>query len=107
MKAVTDTDGEVRFDPKKKPGLSNLLEIFSSFDNSTPQDVAQRYERYGDLKKDLAELVVTSLAPIKARYHELRGDPAELDRVIAHGAKKAMATAEPVYRRAAAAMGLI
>jgi tryptophanyl-tRNA synthetase len=107
MKAVTDTDGEVRFDPKKKPGLSNLLEIFSSFDGVTPQEVATRYERYGDLKKDLAELVIESLAPIKARYLELRADPAQLEQVIAHGTKKATATAEPVYQRAAAAMGLI
>jgi tryptophanyl-tRNA synthetase len=106
-KAVTDTDGEVRFDPKKKPGLSNLLEIFSSFDGVTPQEVATRYERYGDLKKDLAELVIESLAPIKARYLELRADPAQLEQVIAHGTKKATATAEPVYQRAAAAMGLI
>jgi tryptophanyl-tRNA synthetase len=107
MKAVTDTDGEVRFDPKKKPGLSNLLEIFSSFDGVTPQEVATHYERYGDLKKDLAELVIESLAPIKARYLELRADPAQLEQVIAHGTKKATATAEPVYQRAAAAMGLI
>jgi tryptophanyl-tRNA synthetase len=106
-KAVTDTDGEVRFDPKKKPGLSNLLEIFSSFDGVTPQEVATRYKRYGDLKKDLAELVIESLAPIKARYLELRADPAQLEQVIAHGTKKATATAEPVYQRAAAAMGLI
>jgi len=107
MKAVTDTDGEVRFDPKKKPGLSNLLEIFSSFDGGTPQEVATRYERYGDLKKDLAELVIESLAPIKARYLELRAEPAQLEQVIVHGTKKATATAEPVYQRAAAAMGLI
>jgi tryptophanyl-tRNA synthetase len=107
MKAVTDTDGEVRFDAKKKPGLSNLLEIFSSFDGATPQEVATRYERYGDLKKDLAELVITSLAPIKARYLELRRDPVELEQIIEQGSKKATAVAEPVYRRAAAAMGLI
>ena len=107
MKAVTDTDGEVRFDPKKKPGLSNLLEIFSSFDGGTPQEVATRYERYGDLKKDLAELVIESLAPIKARYLGLRAEPAQLEQVIVHGTKKATATAEPVYQRAAAAMGLI
>ncbi len=107
MKAVTDTDGDVRFDATNKPGLSNLLEIFSSFAGTTPQDVASRYERYGDLKKDLAELMVASLAPIKARYGELRRDPAELERLIDHGTKRATAVAEPVYQRAAAAMGLI
>jgi tryptophanyl-tRNA synthetase len=84
-----------------------LLEIFSSFDGAKPHEVAARYERYGDLKKDLADLVVTSLAPIKSRYHELRHDPAQLERLVDQGAKKAIAVAEPVYQRAAAAMGLI
>jgi tryptophanyl-tRNA synthetase len=50
---------------------------------------------------------VTSLAPIKSRYHELRHDPAQLERLVDQGAKKAIAVAEPVYQRAAAAMGLI
>jgi tryptophanyl-tRNA synthetase len=107
MKAVTDTDGELRFDPKKKPGLSNLLEIFSSFDGASPQKVAARYERYGDLKKDLAELVITSLAPVRTNYLELRSDPGELERIIDQGTEKANAVAEPVYHRAATAMGLI
>jgi tryptophanyl-tRNA synthetase len=107
MKAVTDTDGELRFDPKKKPGLSNLLEIFSSFDGASPQKVAARYERYGDLKKDLAELVITSLAPVRTNYLELRSDPGELERIIDQGTEKANAVAEPVYQRAATAMGLI
>ncbi len=106
-KAVTDTDGEVRFDPKKKPGLSNLLEIYASFSAETPVQVASRYERYGDLKKDLAELVVSALAPIAARYREIRRDPAELERIIDLGSKKAISIADPVYQRAASAMGLI
>ena len=106
-KAVTDTDGEVRYDRKKKPGLSNLLEIYASFSDETPAQVASRYERYGDLKKDLAELINTSLAPIASRYREIRQDPAELERIIDLGSKKAISVADPVYQRAAAAMGLI
>jgi tryptophanyl-tRNA synthetase len=67
-KAVTDTDGEVRYDWEKKPGITNLLEIYSSFSNDTPQAVAERYTRYGDLKKDLAALIIESLEPIHKRY---------------------------------------
>jgi tryptophanyl-tRNA synthetase len=56
-KAVTDTDGEVRFDWETKPGLSNLLELFASLSGEKPEAIAARYSRYGDLKKDLAALV--------------------------------------------------
>ncbi|HUV57216.1 MAG TPA: tryptophan--tRNA ligase [Acidimicrobiales bacterium] len=107
MKAVTDTDGEVRFDWDAKPGLSNLLEIFSSFSGETPEMVAGRYTRYGDLKKDLAQLLVESLAPIQRRYHELVSEPRSLESIARRGAEKAAEVAEPVYRRAAAAMGLL
>jgi tryptophanyl-tRNA synthetase len=105
-KAVTDTDNEVRFDWEQKPGLSNLLEIYSSFSGESPDDVASRYERYGDLKSDLAELVIASLAPLRARYEELLTDPAELSRISAVGTTKASEVAGAVYRRAATAMGL-
>ena len=106
-KAVTDTDNEVRFDWENKPGLSNLLEIYSSFSGEAPEAVAARYTRYGDLKKDLAALLVESLAPIQARYSELLADPSELHAVAARGSLKAAEAAGPVYRRAARAMGLI
>ena len=105
-KAVTDTDGEVRFDWEQKPGLSNLLEIFSAFSGEKPEEIATRYERYGDLKSDLAALVVESLRPMTERYHELRRDPSLLNAIVARGSQKASAVAEPVYRRAANAMGL-
>jgi tryptophanyl-tRNA synthetase len=106
-KAVTDTDDEVRYDGEKKPGVSNLLEIYSSFSNETPQAVAERYTRYGDLKNDLSALVVESLAPIQRLYDALMADPVELRAVVARGAVKANEVAGEVYRRAAHAMGLI
>jgi len=105
-KAVTDTDNQVRFDWDAKPGLSNLLEIYSSFSGETPNQVADRYERYGDLKSDLAELVVSSLTPLRERYLQFLKDPAELSRISAVGTAKASEVAGAVYRRAAAAMGL-
>jgi len=106
-KAVTDTDNEVRFDWETKPGLSNLLEIFSSFSGDSPEDIASRYTRYGDLKADLAALVIESLAPIQRRYHELLTDPGELQAIALRGSLKAAQVAGPVYHRAARAMGLV
>ena len=105
-RAVTDNDNEVRFDWEHKPGLSNLLEIYASFSDESPEEVAQRYQRYGDLKSDLAELVISRLAPIQARYREFRADEAALRALAARGADKATAVAGPLYHRAASAMGL-
>lgn len=106
-KAVTDTDNEVRFDWENKPGLSNLLEIFSAFSGETPEVVAARYTRYGDLKGDLSTLVADSIAPITARYHELRSDTEKLNGIIDLGSEKASMVAGATYERAAKAMGLI
>jgi tryptophanyl-tRNA synthetase len=105
-RAVTDTDNDVRFDWENKPGLSNLLEIYSGFSGEKPELIAARYTRYGDLKNDLSALVIESLAPIQERYRELRGDSSALAGVIQQGAEKASAVAGPLYRRAASAMGL-
>jgi tryptophanyl-tRNA synthetase len=106
-KAVTDTDGDVRFDWEKKPGVSNLLEIYSAFSGETPEQVAERYSRYGELKGDLAALMIETLTPLRLRYHELLASPDELYKVAALGAEKASSIAGPVYRRAAQAMGLV
>ena len=106
-KAVTDTDNEVRYDWEHQPGISNLLDIYSSFSNEAPQAIAERYTRYGDLKSDLSALVIESLAPLRTRYHDLMADPAELRAVVTNGAVKASEVAGAVYRRAATAVGLI
>jgi tryptophanyl-tRNA synthetase len=105
-KAVTDTDGEMRYDWEKKPGLSNLLEIYASLSGESPSAIAGRYTRYGELKSDLAELLIESLTPARARYLELVDTPDLLYEVASRGAEKASLVAGPVYRRAASAMGL-
>ncbi|MET0784979.1 tryptophan--tRNA ligase [Leifsonia flava] len=94
--AVTDADREVRFDPENKAGISNLLSIYSSLSGRTITALEQEYDGrgYGDLKKDLAEVVVDTLSPVRTRTLELLEDPAELDRLLAVGADKATATAE-------------
>ncbi|HHW51258.1 MAG TPA: tryptophan--tRNA ligase [Pseudoclavibacter sp.] len=93
--AVTDTDREIRYDPESKPGVSNLLAINSVFTGTSIPDLEAQYagRGYGDLKKDLAEIVVDALTPFRERTTELLSDPAELDRILAIGADRAEAIA--------------
>jgi tryptophanyl-tRNA synthetase len=106
-KAVTDTDGDVRYDWETKPGVSNLLEIFASFAKESPEAIASRYTRYGDLKSDLAALMVEHLSPLRESYDRLIQSPSALHAVAERGAEKAREQASTVYRRAAIAMGLV
>lgn len=106
-KAVTDTENEVRYDPETKPGLSNLLEIFSNIVGEAPDVIASRYTRYGDLKNDVATAVIEELSPIAKKYRELRPDVTTLRSIVAGGAQRASDVAGPVYQRAANAMGLL
>jgi tryptophanyl-tRNA synthetase len=106
-KAVTDTDGEVRYDREAKPGLANLLDLLAASTDRTPQAVAEGYTRYGDLKNDVAEALSELLRPVRERRVELERDLSFVDTVLAEGAAKAHAVAGPTYARAAAAIGLV
>jgi tryptophanyl-tRNA synthetase len=103
--AVTDTGREVVHDPENKPGVSNLLVIHSALSGrSIPELEAEFAGRgYGDLKKEVAEVVTGALEPIRKRTEELLDDPAELERVLAGGAARARevasATVACVYDR--------
>ena len=94
--AVTDTDGEIRFDKEAKPGVANLLGIFSAITGESIPTLEARFagQGYGALKGDLAEAVVAHLDPIRTRANELLTDEAELDRLLAQGAQKANEIAE-------------
>jgi tryptophanyl-tRNA synthetase len=94
--AVTDTEREVRFDRGEKPGVSNLLSILSAFTGTPVAGLEAAYEGrgYGDLKKDVAEAVVETFAPVRERTLELLDDPAELDRMLAVNAERASEIAE-------------
>ena len=89
--AVTDTGTEVRFDPEKKPGVSNLLTIFSTLTGKGIDELEAAYQgkMYGHLKQDLAEVMVDFVTPLRDRTNELMADPAELDRLLARGAGRA------------------
>ena len=106
-KAVTDTDNEVRYDPAAKPGLSNVIELLAVATGRPPADVADGYERYGDLKTDCAEALVELLRPVRERRAELAGDPGAVAALLARGAAKAGEVAGATYDRAADAVGLL
>ncbi len=93
--AVTDTGRDIVFDPDNKPGVSNLLTIYSALTQRSIDDLETSYagKGYGDLKKDLAEVVVEYVKPIQARTKEYLDDPAQLDKVLAIGAEKARSVA--------------
>ena len=106
-KAVTDTDGDVRYDPEAKPGLANLLDLLAAATDRSPDDVAAGYSRYGDLKKDLSEALVELLRPIRERHAVLSADLGAVRDILAAGAGRAEAVAGVTYRRAADAIGLL
>jgi tryptophanyl-tRNA synthetase len=103
--AVTDTGREIIFDQAAKPGISTLLTIYSALTGRSIEDLVAAYDGkgYGDLKKDLAEVVVEFLRPIQQRTNAYLEDPAQLDKLLAIGAEKARtvaaATLGTVYDR--------
>ena len=103
--AVTDTDAAIRFDRDAKPGVSNLLGIHSAISGQSIDSLVSHFDGkgYGDLKGEVAEVVLSAVEPIRDRANQLLADPAELDRLLAKGAAKANELAEKtlatVYER--------
>lgn len=105
--AVTDSDGIVKYDKDLKPGVSNLLTIYSIFTGKEISDIEAIYEGkgYGDFKGDLAQVVVNALKPIQDKYHELMSSE-ELDIILDNGADKANKVAQKMIKKMENAMGL-
>ncbi len=95
MRAITDTGTEVKADEQDKPGVTNLLRIFSALAEEPIPDLERRYADtgYGQFKKDLAQLVADTLAPIRERTEKLLADEDQLDQILAQGAARASAVA--------------
>jgi tryptophanyl-tRNA synthetase len=106
-RAKTDSGTEIVAGPEK-PAITNLLEIYAAMAGETIAELEEQYKGrgYGDLKKDLAEVVVETLAPIRERALELLDDPRELDELLESGAEKARKVASSTLHDAWAKMGL-
>lgn len=110
-RAVTDPGKEIRFsDDPERAGVNNLLSIYKAVTGRTEAESEADFadaRGYGDLKKRVAEVVIEALTPIRERYNQLTQDSAELDRLLARGAERARAAAEPRLRSMKEKMGLI
>jgi tryptophanyl-tRNA synthetase len=106
--AVTDSGREIRR-AEDKPGVSNLIDILSVATGRSPQEVEAAYDSsgYGDLKQDVGDAVAELLAPVRARYLELRADEPELLRLLAVGAEKARAASAPTLETMYDRMGFV
>jgi tryptophanyl-tRNA synthetase len=109
MSAVTDIEREVRYDPDNKAGVSNLLIIHSALSGTSMSALERQFEGkgYGDLKAEVAEVVVAAVSAFQRRMADLLGDPAELDRVIAAGAVRARTVADATMVRVRQTLGLL
>lgn len=107
MRAVTDTDNEIRYDVENKPGISNLLSIYSTFSNKSIPELEKEYQgqQYGAFKKDLVEVVTGAVRHIQARYNDLSEE--ELLRYLRQGAEKAAEIAEQTIVKVKDKMGFV
>lgn len=108
-RAVTDTLGEVAYDPAGQPGLANLIEILAACSNRTPQEVVKEFKggQYGPLKAAVAEAVVQMLEPVQAEYAKLMADKGELHNILAKGADKARDQAAQTLGRVMRKVGYV
>ncbi len=107
--AVTDNERSIRYDPAEKPGVSNLLTIHSSLSGQTLQELEDAYsgKGYGDLKGDVADLVVSVATPFRERTQALLDDPESLDALLAEGAERARDLASVTLARVYERVGFL
>ena len=108
MSAVTDSGSEVKFDVENKPGISNLLTIYSAMKDISIEEAEARFVgyRYGDFKKAVADAVIEELEPFQARYREIIANKS-YEKALEEGAKKAQAIANKTLKRVQKAIGLL
>lgn len=108
MRAVTDSENVIRYDPENKPGVSNLLTIQSLLSGTPITNLERGYsgQGYGQLKKDVVDVVVNEVEPIQQRYKEIR-QSGEVENVLARGAERATHIADETLRTVKEKMGLV
>jgi tryptophanyl-tRNA synthetase len=106
--AVTDSGRDIVRAPDK-PGITNLIEILSVATGEAPEAIEARYDGsgYGAFKDDVGEAIVELLAPVRERYETLRGDPVELQHLLARGAEKARNESAPTLGAMYERMGFV
>lgn len=107
MKATTDSLREIRFD-ENRPGIMNLLTIYELFSGLDRPAIENRFEGkgYGQMKSELADLVIDHLNPLQARYRDFVSDPTRIDRLLQEGAARVRPRAEKVISSVKDRMGL-
>ena len=108
MSAVTDLECEVRYDQEKKPGISNLLTIYAALTDSTIEQAEEHFKgyRYGDVKKEVADVVCADLEAFQNRYKAII-ESKEYEQVLKDGAKKANVIANETLKKVQKAVGLL
>jgi tryptophanyl-tRNA synthetase len=106
MKAETDSGKEIKFNPEKKPGISNLLTIYALFAQKTPKDLEKEYQGkgYGDLKKDLVQVVKDFLTDFQKKYNKI--SDAEVRKIMDKGSDTIRPIAEETIRKAKEKIGI-
>ncbi len=107
-RAVTDCDGCVKYDPVNKPGVSNLIELYTSFAGGSIPEAEARFagQGYGALKQAVADAVIAELTPVQQRFRQYMADEAYLRRVMDEGAARAAAAAADTLKKTYRALGL-
>lgn len=107
MRAVTDTENAVRYEPAAQPGVSNLLDILAACTGGDPHELAGHFDRYGELKTAVADAVVATVAPIRKRYDELDAHADHVTAVLRRGSAQARELAGAKVRAVKEALGLL
>ncbi|MFH1582267.1 MAG: tryptophan--tRNA ligase [bacterium] len=109
MRAVTDTGKIIKYDPKKKAGVSNLLTIYSLLSGKTIKDLEKKFKKkgYADLKKSLTELTINYLEPFRKKKKELLSREVYVQEILNRGAKRASSIAQSTMQDVRKKMGLL
>lgn len=105
--AVTDSEGTIKYDKENRPGISNLISIYSIISKKSISEIEALYDGkgYGEFKNDLAQVLISEFEPIQKRYYELM-ESSYLDEVLDKGAEKANLVASKMVKKMENAMGL-
>ena len=100
-KTVTDSGSEIVFDEEKKPGISNLINIYSGTQNISIKEVEEKFKQtsYKDFKTAVAEAVINRLKPIQEKYNDIINDKDFLQQVCKNGAEKATLIAKETLKK--------